>query len=179
MAYTIRVLDDKSPEVVADAVRRAIQRDGRFSATVVLASMAARDSRARRAPRDSYPDDILISKVRLLVGKEYCGQHPGECIGPARKRKRMTLLEWTDWVAFNGVVNDALNALGADADAWSTPAESINSGKRFYVRRGRHPRIRFEWDERLTSYGGSPDQFGLREMPKRDAKRGRHRGGRR
>jgi hypothetical protein len=106
---------------------------------------------------------VLLRTVRLRAPRPYCGQHPGPCEFPGRARRRSRCLEWGDWVAFNAIVNDVLDALGCDADAWSTPPDV--SGK-FWVRRGGRRRVRYDWTEEehrgrvfRVWNRGTPDQF--------------------
>lgn len=135
-------------------------------ATIVkrIEARAAREGHFR--PRLEIVGGEIHVKVRLTAPKPYCGQHPGECAvgGPRRKG---TWLEWDDWVDFNDLVNDVLDGLRACAEVYSIPPETMDKGKKFYVRRGRARRTRWEWHERATGYGvpirvwnhGSPDQF--------------------
>lgn len=109
---------------------------------------------------------IHVKTVRLKTAKPYCGQHPGACLRDRPKRK-MCLLEWDDWVEFNGRINDALDAIGVNADVFSTPAETVDVGRKMFIRRGVRRRIHWDWSEEPNRYGaivrvwnhGSEDQF--------------------
>jgi hypothetical protein len=119
----------------------------------------------------SIEDGEIHLKVRLKKAKPYCGQHSGECqIGPfgERQKRSGSWLEWDDWVQFNDLVNDVLDGLRACAEVWSVPPEKMDKGKKFYVRRGRARRVRWDWEEQQTPgqwqalriwNHGSPDQF--------------------
>jgi len=91
-------------------------------------------------------ESVVLKPVRLVAPKPYCGQHPGECLAGGPKKKGRWL-EWDDWVAFHGVVNDALDAMHADADAWTNPAERLAQGKKMFVRKDNRRRVHFEWEE--------------------------------
>lgn len=99
-----------------------------------------------------------MKPVRLRAAKPYCGQHPGECVaGPfgfQRPKRTSRYLEWDDWVEFNNLINDVLDARGVEADTWSVPQEPLDKGKNMYVRRrllGR--RLRYEWTEEQGRFG--------------------------
>jgi len=106
----------------------------RFTATV---SIDAKDIPLRYRHRAA----IKIEYVRLRRRKDYCGQHPGPCLALFRRHRKSSCLEGTDWVAFNDLLNDVLDALGVDADVFSFNRESMCS--RYYIRRG---------TRRLTNY---------------------------
>jgi hypothetical protein len=59
-----------------------------------------------------------------------------------RPHRHSRCLEGTDWVAFNDLLNDVLDRLGLDADAWSYNREA--HGGRYYIRRGRRRRVRYD-----------------------------------
>ncbi len=147
-----------------EALKRAIERDGRFTATLNQVDHMPR-GRKRSAGYQ-----FTIERVRLTTAKPYCGQHPGECLvnpffGP-RKKANHKYLEWEDWIAFHEIVNDVLDRLQVEADAWTNPQEPISEGKNFYVRRDNKRRRRWEWEERYVGMrllrvwnAGTPDQF--------------------
>ncbi len=162
MAYTIRLKDPTDNEQVARAIRAAVDASERFTASVAVGGGSVSDNR---------PDDVTIRRVRLRATKSYCGQHPGECFvspifGP-REKRRGRWLEWDDWVAFHALVNDVLDRLRVDADAWTVPAETLDRGERMYVRRGLRRRVQFDWTESGARLGpplrvwnhGTDDQF--------------------
>ena len=122
------------------------------------------------APPRKYAGSIAVMTVRLREKKLYCGNHPGECaVGPKRKA---TYLEWDDWVEFNGLVNDVLDKLKANADVWSLP-QDVNG--KMWIRKGTQRRFRYEWEDDTSeksmmriAFGnnpiriwnqGTPDQF--------------------
>lgn len=152
--FTVKV-KNKSREQVIRKLTAVLKKDGRFTATL--------ESSAKKV------DEIHVRRVRLTEAKPYCGQHPGECaVGPRRRGK---WLEWNDWVEFNGLVNDALDQLKADADVWSTPAETLDKGKKMWVRRGTRRRVEYDWEQRPGLFGngvrvwnhGTENQFAMEE----------------
>lgn len=145
MAYTILIQDVSDPSRVEKALQVRVSLSPFVASTKVSSCK------------------ILISSVRLREAKSYCGQHPGPCaVGGPKKKSRY--LEWNDWVAFNNMVNDVLDQLNVKAEVWSTPAEDIDKGRRFWVRRGLKRRVRWDWTQgdspiQRTWNHGSPDQF--------------------
>lgn len=138
-------------ERIFDKLTLAIREDGRF-----------------RCDLANCGGHIEVTRVRLTKAKEYCGQHAGPCQVNRfvqRKRKVMTYLEFDDWIAFHGVVNDVLDKLKVEADVFTRPLET--RGKMFVrrVRLGR--RVVYDYDVVDVSYGrevhawnlGTPDQF--------------------
>lgn len=166
MPYTIAPLDGTPVARLCKTIQTAIDRDGRFEATLTILG---------KVPGRPYKDGIAIKPVRLRQTKLYCGQHPGEClIGPT---KRSRFLDWEDWVAFHDLINRILDRTKVSADAWSNPAESIDSGKKMWIRRGLSGRIRWDWhDDPNDRFGGvfrnvnriwnhgSADQFRMDEQ---------------
>lgn len=164
MAYLIRLASSPavSPLTVRDALTAALARDGRFRST----GIETYQTPWNRAVVDA----VDLGKLRLTSPKPYCGQHPGECLvgGP---RKRSTHLEWEDWIALNGLVNDVLDSLEVSADVTTKPAEAIDKmpGMKglFWLRRGLERRHRYEWRTAPGQFGrsirwwnpGTPDQF--------------------
>lgn len=155
-------LNDTTPrEQIIHALKLKLHEDGRFRAdfseTLGLQRRAA----------------IRVDRVRLTQKKAYCGQHAGPCdLGaPGNARKKYShYLEWWDWIEWNNLVNDVLDDLGVDADVWSLPhGMDIDQGKRFYVRRGRMRRYRYDYEHKVLHHfrpqgeyvanHGSPDQF--------------------
>lgn len=105
MAFKIcKIKSSVSLENIASALRRAIATS-RFTARV-----------------ETERSNITIHDVRLIEKKHYCGNHPLPC--PVRAvhvpHKRMNFLEGADWVAFNDMVNDVLDALEISANAGSS-----------------------------------------------------------
>jgi len=86
--------------------------DSRFTCEV--------DRTKRNRPR---PGWVTFSMVRLRESKPYCGNHAGPCrVNPFFHRPHLKgkWLEGADWVAFNDMVNDALDSLSIVADVSSS-----------------------------------------------------------
>jgi len=88
---------------------------------------------------------VSMTKVRVPK-KEYCGNHMKACENPNKKHRHGTHLEGADWVEFNDMVNNALDALGVSANV----ASSKSMGG-CIVRKGDRRRIRYESNTRLGS----------------------------
>ena len=163
MPYTIRLYDPVRLDVAVTLVLtlQAGIKESRFTAdfsepVFELASKKCSESWL-----------ITVRSVRLREGKPYCGQHPGECFLD-RKKKKMRLLEWDDWVEFHDIINDVLDEAKVKADVWSVPGELLDHGKRMWVRRGNKRRVKYEYETRPSELrdftdrvwnSGSPDQF--------------------
>jgi hypothetical protein len=79
---------------------------------------------------------IKIRNIRLKEKKEYCGNHPAECIvifGPERTR-RGVWLEGLDWVEFNDRINDILDELNISANVYTSVC---------HIRKGERRRIHY------------------------------------
>ncbi len=149
MPYSIKVLDGSDVERIHVALQKKVRADGRFNVESCVDGQT-----------------ILLKRVRLVTAKEYCGNHPGECVVtfPPRKKPKARFLEWQDWVDFHGIVNDLLDSMNVSADVWSRPQDA--RGK-FWIRKGNSRRIHFDWTEEPTRWGtplrvwncGTPDQF--------------------
>ena len=153
--YTIEILKGATAERAQRALTDALA-SSRFRAEVKVASVGT----------------LHVKPVRLKSPKEYCGQHPGECVvvlGGERPKCRSSCLEWEDWVEFHALVNRVLDRLQVTADAYTNPAEPLDRGRRMYVRRGGlGARRKWDWetDHSKDSHGrfrvwnhGTPDQF--------------------
>lgn len=129
MAYTVRIAKGEPARFVK--VLEALA-DGAFTFKAEVAGKGGQD--------------VILRPVRLVKAKPYCGQHPGECVlgGPKKNGK---WLEWDDWVAFHGLVNDALDVLKFEADAWTNPPERLESGSKMFVRRNNKRRTQWDWEE--------------------------------
>lgn len=129
MPYTVRIAKGEPARFVK--VLEALA-DGAFAFKATVSGKAGQD--------------VILKPVRLVKAKPYCGQHPGECVvgGP---KKKLKLLEWDDWVAFHGLVNDALDVLKFEADAWTNPPERLERGSKMFVRRNNRRRVRWDWEE--------------------------------
>lgn len=160
MAYTIQVLNGINLPLLQHWLLEAIKKDGRF--TVGRSDCEVSGS---RKPKHM----IKMERIRLTTGKPYCGNHPGPCIvspfGGVQKKKTTKYLEWEDWVALHGLVNDVLDKHKVSADVFTKPQDA--RGK-FYMRRGLARRVHYEYDEDWSRGGfrpvliwnlGTPDQF--------------------
>lgn len=158
MAYTIQFLDasfEKRDQILVYINQRLI-KDGRFTANL-------QPTIEKRLPA------IRVKPVRLTKPKPYCGNHPGPCevnpfIAGPQKKMRARFLEWNDWVKFHKIINSALNRFRANANVWSTPADT--RGK-MWIRKNTKPRLRYDYTEAFSSTGrpnriwnqGTDDQF--------------------
>jgi len=134
---TVPAVDDNSdPLNVRLALVRNLQKS-RFDASV-------HDRPPKRTERaDGVTAVVTLHEIRLRESKPYCGNHPAECQDQGHRRKafgggKTKFLEGADWIGFNDLVNDTLDALGVDADA----------GSFIQIRRGRRRRIRYEYHQR-------------------------------
>ena len=141
MAYTIRLADPAEKIRIQDRISARAQEDGRFTCRL-----------------ESGPAEILIREIRLVHAKIYCGQHAGPCDLPRpleKPKRRLKILEWFDFVDFNGLVNDVLDELGVEADVWSTPQDTrVDAGRKLWIRRGTRRRVHWDVEEQLI--GGGP-----------------------
>ena len=138
MAYTIRFLDNLSTfaeEQILGTLVCRVRDSGRFT----IGSIQQGDEHGYR--------HFWLSRIRLSVAKAYCGNHPGSCEFPDRKKPRRTYLEWDDWVAFHSLVNEVLHSLSVSADVWTHPQDV--RGK-FFIRKGMAARTRFDWEESFS-----------------------------
>lgn len=151
MAYTIELEDKKSADRFIKALESKTKKDGRFKVGRVEAPEAETlgvRARGKRAPRCR----VVLRYIRLVKSKPYCGQHPGECVvGPLGPRPKPVLkcLEWDDWIAFNDLVNDVLDALGAPTQVWSVPREPPLRGqskRKFWIRKDNKRRTQWDWE---------------------------------
>lgn len=86
---------------------------------------------------------LELRRIRLNTPKSYCGQHPGPCVANGRKKMKARYLEWNEWIMFHDLINGLLEH--EEADVYSTPMECKG---RMWIRRGRHPRRRWDYTER-------------------------------
>jgi len=161
LGYGPSAEDSRTMEATRVALQRAIERDGRFTATIPLVSFARR---TRHLPQGW---QFNVERVRL----PYCGAHPGPCavpFGGPRKMASHKYLEWDDWVAFHALVNDVLDRLEVTVDAWTNPRELLSTGSKMWIRRDNQRRVRFDWTEQYRGgisrpfqvwNAGTPDQF--------------------
>jgi hypothetical protein len=142
MAYTIRIESQKDVYRAHDAIVQVLTGAECLYRAKVTDIEVDYPSRKRNAAYF-----FTLKSIRLRKMKPYCGNHPGECFttGP---RPNSTNLEWDDWVAFNGLVNDTLDGLKIVADVWSKPREFFDKGRTMWIRRmdlGR--RVKYEWED--------------------------------
>lgn len=91
---------------------------------------------------------VRLQMVRLRVPKDYCGQHPGPCpvrFGGSPPHRHTRFLEGADWVAFDDMVNDALDRARVAAEVWSKGQEFLS---RFFIRHGESRRVEYPADYR-------------------------------
>jgi hypothetical protein len=171
MAYSIKftnpsMTDSQLTQFRAE-LKAKLEADGRFKVPGEIREIRAQFGRGKARVSNWV---LEMKYVRLNKAKEYCGQHPGECqIGPfgAREKRKSSCLEWNDWIEFNALVNDVLDAFGQPAEVWSVPMELMDKGKKFFIRLDNKRRVEYDWHERAMSYGrvarvwdhGSPSQF--------------------
>ena len=72
---------------------------------------------------------IKIHGIRLRQSKPYCGNHAGSC-RLERNHRKSSCLEGLDWVSFNNMLNDVLDANNHDGDAGSSVCIIRKAGKR-------------------------------------------------
>jgi hypothetical protein len=104
MAFIIRIQNGVSPVELAGKIEHFLAHS-RFFAEV------------RRSKF------ISIHNVRLRTKKHYCGNHPLPCpVRPGKKERHVKadFLEGADWVAFNDMLNDAMDLFETEADAGSS-----------------------------------------------------------
>ncbi len=152
MVYSIQIKSNTDLDKVVSSINKVLDRDGRFTCALTPASDRL----------------VTICRVRLTEAKQYCGQHPGPCLID-RPKKNARYLESEDWIAFNGLVNDALDKVGVSADVWSTPMETLDKGRKLWTRHGTQRRERYDYVERefngrffaVVTHGGKDqlDQF--------------------
>lgn len=75
---------------------------------------------------------VEIRTVRLTYHKDYCGNHPLPCPVRAfsKPHKKTRQLEGADWVGFNDMLNDLLDAIGCVCDCASSHVIIRKSGAR-------------------------------------------------
>ena len=114
-----------------------IKKDGQdYSNTELgmLIRQATNNSRFKFDMSYVYRNKLNLSKIRLKTNKEYCGSHPDSCEidnGPSRKGN---FLEGADWVEWNDMLNNILDANGIGANIKSSVC---------WVRKGTHRRIAY------------------------------------
>jgi hypothetical protein len=123
--------DDSSLDTTRYLLDLAIQAS-RFTARIEIGKLR-------------YKAGIKISVVRLRNRKDYCGAHAGPCpVVGGRKHMIARYLEGLDWVGFNHLLNDVLDAHNLSYDVFSFNRESLV--RQYYIRRGRQRRIAYVYD---------------------------------
>lgn len=87
------------------------------------------------------PKGFDLKKVRLTSKKQYCGNHPNECVLTHDTHRNTRFLEGADWVEFNDTLNNILDKLNASADIYSKPLEIKD---KLFVRKGFERRINYD-----------------------------------
>jgi len=167
VAYTIKITGRTRAETVKRALDEKVKRDGRFTCRT-----------------DARGDHVVVQRVRHTTARRYCGQHAGPCDIPRpfqRKKPVGKWLEWFDWIEFNGLVNDVLDAIErrskhAAFEAWSTPMDTALEDpatrkyeRKLWVRRDNRRRLHYDvrrgflgdvvrFEAYIADYG-SPSQF--------------------
>ena len=105
MAFEIREIEGATPNATPERVAEEIRNHlniSRFTADVVV-----------------HKRKVTIHKIRLRESKDYCGNHPYACpVRPnvvEKKHIHSRCLEGADWVGFNDMLNDVLDALCVSA----------------------------------------------------------------
>jgi hypothetical protein len=144
-------------ETIAWYLRQAVEAS-RFTARVSVAAF-------RSWERQIWA--VRIEVVRLRNRKLYCGQHPGPCVvNPflgIKKHPNSARLEGADWVGWNDGINDVLDRLNLDANAWSANREAAKPGRkgnlvgvsRYFIRKGRCRRILYDAEFHTNSVGNT------------------------
>ena len=158
MAYSIQITShygDAARERLASVVgilQEVVTEAGFSIGEVTLHSTFRGTNRRGRQTEPAFKAELRV--IRLAEAKPYCGQHPGECEFPNRKKPRARFLEWDDWVRFNGLVNDVLDCVGKTteiaADVWSKPTDAAG---RFWIRRLNKRRTRYDYTETFNGMG--------------------------
>lgn len=89
---------------------------------------------------------LKIETVRLRNAKDYCGAHPGPCQVTGKKHMKAKYLEGLDWVGFNALLNDLLDATTVNAVVFSFNRESLTP--KYYIRRGYFRRVAYPYEYR-------------------------------
>jgi hypothetical protein len=89
---------------------------------------------------------IKLKNIRLRESRKYCGNHPNACeIGGAPSRSAK-YLEGADWVEFNDMINDILDALEVTANV-ATAVCKVRKLNRRRVHYGSHMQgFNWQWN---------------------------------
>jgi hypothetical protein len=89
---------------------------------------------------------IKIKNIRLVEPRKYCGSHPNACELPGAPMRKAKYLEGADWVDFNDMINDILDALAVDANV-ATAVCKVRKNRRRRTYYGSHLRGHFwQWN---------------------------------
>lgn len=134
MALEINIRSNHSDRDVMYAIAGLLAAS-RFTAEV-------RYGKVKRRDKKTYTGALTVHDVRLNQSKVYCGSHPAGCENPPDPKAKKPFggktkfLEGADWIAFNDLLNDALDKLGASADVASFVVE---------IRRAECRRTRYDY----------------------------------
>lgn len=118
------------PSSLALNLQRYIDNHSRFTAEVDLIGKTV----------------IKIRNIRLRESRKYCGNHPNECEFPGAPLRKAKYLEGADWVDFNDMINDILDAFAVDANVVTSVCK-VRKNKQRRVYYGSYMRGRFwQWN---------------------------------
>lgn len=101
---------------------------------------------------------LKLREIRLRTKKDYCGNHPGACVGLLQRHRKGVWLEGADWVEFNDLVNDVCDRFNIYAEI-STTVCILRKGFERRVYYGMYSRGFFtEWNR--DEPGGFEDYCG-------------------
>jgi hypothetical protein len=125
-------IKDKTTEIgqLAVLIQRHIDNESRFTAEVDIIGKTV----------------IKIRNIRLVESRKYCGNHPNECEFPGAPSRKAKYLEGADWVEFNDMINDILDALRVNANV-ATAVCIVRKGEKRRIYYGSHMRGHFwQWN---------------------------------
>lgn len=95
---------------------------------------------------------IKIRNIRLVESRKYCGNHPNECELTGAPMRSAKYLEGADWVEFNDMINDILDALSVDANV-ATAVCIVRKNERRRTYYGSHMQGHFwQWNKDEEDY---------------------------
>lgn len=80
---------------------------------------------------------LKLREIRLRTRKDYCGNHPGACVGLLQRHRKGVWLEGADWVSINTLVNDVCDEFNVIANI-STTVCKIRKGNLRRMHYGGH-----------------------------------------
>lgn len=113
MAFILKPDKQELIPKIAQAIHKTLEKS-RFTCDIVTES-----------------NKIRFKTIRLKVKKDYCGNHAGPCRLTGQKHRKLNYLEGADWVAFNDMLNDALDKLKISANI----ASSVSTIRKGNLRR--------------------------------------------